>query len=213
MATSITYQLPSGQATSITFDATPEQVHDSDADVTEDPVESGAPISDHVKPLPRKVSLSIVVSNTPIAQPPDQMNGVTGSVAPLDLGKGVTANVLQWSGTFDRVKTVHEELERLKDTGTLVTIVTSLRDYPNMVLKSISARRSAEIGDSLEANLQFVQVRIANTTTAPAPATPRATRRGGNGAQAAQAQAAGQPANAGGGSMAANLTGLGIRVR
>lgn len=212
MATSLVYALPDGTMTSITFDAASEQAHEAEAEVTEDPVEDGAPISDHVRPVPRKVQLTVHVSNTPIEQPPDQMNGVTGSVQAFQIDKDVTANVMRWSGAFDRVKTIHGELDRLRESGTVVQLVTSLKTYENMILRSISARRTAAVGNALEATLSLVQIRIVQTTTAAVPATPRATRRRGNGNQTPAGQPAGQPANAGASSMLANLTGLGRSI-
>jgi hypothetical protein len=208
----IAYLLASGQPATITPDACVEEAHNSSADVTEDAVEVGAPVSDHVRQKPEELTLDIVISNSPIEQPVDQMSGVTSSMQAVQLtGQKQQATVLTFSGNFDRVGVVHDELIRLKNEGVLLTITTSLRTYDNMVLRSINANRNARLAHTLTAQLGFKQVRIAQTQTAPAPSIPRASSRNARGQQAANAQT-GQPATQANASFWSRATNTGISV-
>lgn len=207
----ITYTLANGQAASITPDACVEEGHNGEADVTEDPVESGAPISDHTRAKNDAVTLQIVVSNSPLTQPPDNMGGVTSAVQAVQLTPTQSANLLTFSGNFDRVGAVFEELHRLKNEGVICGVTLSLKTYDSMVLRSIDARRSAMQGNALYATLGFKRVRIAQTQTAPVPSVPRARSSAARGRQTAQAQP-GQPASQANASFWSRTTGQGIAV-
>src|SRR5713101_5273233 len=50
----------------ITIDATLQEVHKADAEVTEHPVELGADITDHVRPKPVELRIEGIISDTPI---------------------------------------------------------------------------------------------------------------------------------------------------
>lgn len=207
-AVSLVYETPAGVA-SITFDAVPEHSYDDDAEVTDSPVERGASISDHVFALQQKVSLQVAISNTPIYEPPDHMDGVTRSIQTIAFQDGSKASGYVWSGTFDRAKRVQEELHRLKNEGTLLTLITPADTIPNLVIRGISRSRNAQIGRSFQANLTLVEIFIADTETAAVPASARASRRRAAGTQNAEAQDGSGNA---GTSLLARLTGEGRRI-
>lgn len=208
----IVYTLPDGTAASITPDACVEESHDGSADVTEDAVESGAPISDHVRQKQDVLTLQIVISNSPITQPPDQMSGVTSSVTAVALtGVKQQASLLTFSGNFDRVGVINDELHRLMNEGVLLTITTSLRTYDNMVLHGISAKRNVTQAHALYAQLTFKQIRIVQTQTAPAPSVPRARSSAARGQQTPTPNPA-QPTSQANASLWSWLSGTGIAV-
>lgn len=60
------YEDPSGKNIAIAFDATMREQHSSSSLITEHAVEDGANISDHMRPENDRLTLDIVVSNTPI---------------------------------------------------------------------------------------------------------------------------------------------------
>lgn len=82
-----------------------------------------------------------------------------------------TANVLQFDSVFDRVRSIYDELLVLKDSATLLTINTSLRQYENMVLRQISAPRSVPDGNAITFTLDFQQIRFATAKRVAAPKT------------------------------------------
>lgn len=210
MATSLVYSLPNGQTSSITFDACTEQGHESENDVTAEPVESGAPTTDNSRPMQRKVTLQVLVTNTPLKAPPDQFSNVTESRAPVTLKDGTKANLLQWSAPFDRVAVVERELDRLRENGVRVQLVTSLKTYDDMVIRSLSIQRTNAYGNALHAQISLVQVRVINTQTSATPSVPLAARRRARGNQHTDDATETTPEPS---SMLANLLGRGTRVQ
>jgi hypothetical protein len=81
----LTYQLDSGESESITFDASVRENHRGKARATERNVSEGEPITDHVEPSPRMLSIRAVVSNTPVRTPRTLADGAQGEVQSLKL--------------------------------------------------------------------------------------------------------------------------------
>lgn len=82
-----------------------------------------------------------------------------------------TANVLQFDSPFDRVRSVYDELIVLKDSATLVTISTSLRQYDNMILRNISVPRQVQDGNACTFTIDAQQIRFVTSKRVPAPKT------------------------------------------
>lgn len=116
-----------------------------------------------------------------LPEPPLRLNvaGLVGAAIDLIRGKPeVTATVLAASGDFDRVRAVDARLRELKDTGSPVLVLTSLRDYDGMLITSYAA---AKEGESLRVSLQLQKVRVVETQSVTAPPEQRPRR--GRGAQ------------------------------
>lgn len=206
---SITWTLPDGQAQSIEFDAVVRDTHESSAEVPEHTIEKGANISDHIRPNLDSVTIQAVVSNTPIRQPGTQMDGVRGRQIGLEIvgprsppfvgalgaaarviaGGGnvvlAKANVLNFTDQFDRVRTVYEELLNLEKDGTVIGIVTSLREYENMVIRRISPVREAASSNALVVTIEATEIRIVDSeiVQAPEPVEVRGNRSSNQGQQ------------------------------
>lgn len=180
---SLTWTLEDGQEQTLTFDATVRDAHVSAALVTEHPVERASNISDHVRSELDRVSLEVVVSDTPIVAPTDHNDGVTGSTQGVVAGDA-KAQVLVFTGGMNRARSVYEELLELMGAGTRVNLFTSLREYEGMVLKLVSPVRQADSGSSLVATIELVQFNVVDSqiVAAPEPRQPRA-RPGANSGQ------------------------------
>ncbi len=145
----------------IQFDAMVSETHSAQADVTEHAVEYGADITDHIRMRAREVVLNGVISNTPVV-----FLASVQAKSPL---------IDDTERTVDRVEVAHKEILRTMRAGELVTIVTSLEDYPpEMAITSYSVTRDAENGNVLNASLTLKQVFISKTeqdvgNPAPAP--------------------------------------------
>lgn len=59
-----------GKASDLLLDASPSRSHNASAQVTEHPVETGAPVADSIRPMPRRLTIEGMITNTPIGAPP-----------------------------------------------------------------------------------------------------------------------------------------------
>ena len=205
------YERPDGSEALIFLDATLTEAHRASATVTEHAVETGAKITDHVRPDNDRVSLRFVVSNTPLRSPdpsveraqpspvellvsspprrePGADGGLAGPVLPSE-PREIRAMVVQWPERFDRIRQVHGELLAIRTEGVLLSIITSLRTYENMAVQALNVSRSSQSGSALEFTLDAMQVRVVSSATAAPrgrrrrPAQSRAKSREANGGQ------------------------------
>ncbi len=180
----LAWTLEDGREQSLTFDATVREAPESTATITEHPIEEGADISDHVRKDLDRISLQVVVSDTPIVNPADHNDGSQGSIQSVQLsgqeGELTRAQVLVFDGGVTRVRSVYEELLDLMGNGTRVRVMTRLRELEDMVVKRVSPIREADSGDSLVATLELQQISVVSSEIVAAP-EPRETR--GNNAQ------------------------------
>lgn len=169
----------------IEFDCVTSETHEGVSELTEHAVETGAPISDHKRQKPRRLTIEALVTNTPLGAPPP--SGFDGGAAPItaevraeeigEAGEGqrARANVVVFSAAFDRMVDVFNALDALRAGDTFVTITTRIRTYESMQIVSVTSPREAEDGDSLRFAIECSEVRIAETRTvdAPIPREPR----------------------------------------
>lgn len=139
----------------VVLDASLSESHAATVDVTEHPVETGAKVVDHLIPAPDDLSIEGVVSNTP---------AIIGAPARAD---------------GDRGEQAYQKLLNLKNRGFLAFISTSLREYEQMAMTSLSIPRDSARGDSVFISLSFRQVLIAisQEVEAPEPTMERAKPR------------------------------------
>ena len=133
---------------SVYLDATLSESFESSLSWTEHPVEDGSTISDHAVRLPRKLSLSGVVTRAPAAM----ITGPNPDPAHLD----------------DTIRA----LEGLMTDRQPVSVYTGLRAYPRLYVESLSVSRSA--GDGQRANVQMSlrEIEIVEAQTALVPPLP-----------------------------------------
>ena len=122
------------------IDVATDENHDFSSDITSEPVESGSNITDNIRIIPSTVSLTGIVSDTPIGtlakrRNPDESNSETA----LDF------------------------LLAIRDSREPVTIETDLRTYSNMAMQKLSVPKSATTGDALNFTATFKEVRIIDT--------------------------------------------------
>ena len=148
----VIYWEPSvGWGQTVVPDACISQEHKGSNQVTSHPVELGVNISDHIITDPDELTMECFFSSH-VCEP------AAGLRNPID-----------------RAAQFYEKLMDLKDKGYLAIVVTKLRQYESMALVSMSAPRSAELGDSVQVNLTFRQVKTVQSKTVDAP-TPTVDR-------------------------------------
>ncbi len=128
----------------ITLDALLTITHEMESEVTEFPVEEGAPITDHIWAKPRRLTMTGFVTNSPVKL-------LGGRASQESYGTdGKLINVVQ--KTFAMLEEMHLKRE-------LITVSTKLRTYKNMAIERITCNLDAMTGNSLPFTAQLVEVR------------------------------------------------------
>lgn len=148
------------QSAAIAADAVKSETHTGANTVTDHPVEEGVNISDHSRPEADRLQVEMIVSDTPLslvqmqrAQQFMQQNGVGSVLNPFGGSQSIAA-VPGYSAA------VLQKLWDLKDSGTLVQVVTSIRYYRSMMIETISVPRDAKTNSALRCTIGFKFVRI-----------------------------------------------------
>lgn len=141
----------------ITFDATPNENHSSNAEPTDHPIEAGSDASDHIRKLPDELGLLGVVTDTPL-----QKSG--NPIEPASTGGDVN----------QRAISAYDFLYLTQDRGKLVRIFTKLRDYRNMSITALNITRDKDTSRIINGKIQLREIKIAVTEQVEAP-TPAAS--------------------------------------
>ena len=129
--------------------------HSVESDVTEHLVESGSIMTDHVRRKPRMLSIEGVVSDTPHGDLRDRRSTDTLPSEDFRL-----------------------YMDEIQGEGTQIVVITSVRVYENVVLKSFSETVNAQTGKSIRFKATFQQILIVETERASIrTAMPRAKRK------------------------------------
>jgi len=87
---------------------------------------------------------------------------------------------------FERVRTIYTALVAHRAKGTVFRVITSLKEYDNMVIERVGAPRSVEDGDAITISLDMREVRFAAVEIGdalrpqPVPVRAQAQRNRGN---------------------------------
>lgn len=176
--TEIIFGITNAKIGVVELDASIRELHRGSATVTRHPIEAEAgsqsSVSDHVHVDPISIQIEGMVTNTPA----EWLAGITGTEENRDIA-------------------AHQELLDDLLTGRLVTIVTTLLEYPNMVLESLEVARDAAKGNALHLSANATMVRLVTLSETEGAIRPvsNSTRNGGRtateGADTATAEAAG----------------------
>ena len=148
----------------IEIDAVLEETHTLANTVTDHPVEQGYNITDHSRPEPDTVTMRCFISNTPLSTTQQTRSIDAGDTKNTQFTSNTQQDV-KIGDTNGRGNNAYEKLKKLRVTGALVQIVTSLTVYKvtsteGMIITSISIPRTAENFDGLEFSISFKQIRI-----------------------------------------------------
>jgi hypothetical protein len=172
----------SGKARSLELDASPTRQHTASAQVTEHPVETGNPVTDYIRPMPRRLTVEGFITNTPLGTPPNGANnGVQGKAekhTEIVYPWGITVyrgpRVLEWTSLgftapFNRVQGAWLMLTRAIRLGNLFEVTTSLDDYTNMAATQLAVSESPTAADALNFTIEFQELRFATTQIVAVP--------------------------------------------
>ena len=138
---------------SITIDASISEDHVSTAELTENPVEDGGDITDHVRIKPLELTIEGVISDTP----------VTFSV--INNISGIINTVTSIFGNTSRSVDAYNELIKLQQSRDPFKVVTGLKVYENMILTELSIPRTAQTGNAIHFSATMRQIQIAKSET------------------------------------------------
>lgn len=143
----VTIFLEENEKKVLTLDASVFETHTGNAVVTDYPVEVGADITDHIRREHEILDIRGVVSNQPIA-----------------IGGPLLANTSVSGGSrLNRAEDAYEFLKNTKDSGKLVGIATTLRNYRNMAILGLGVTRDKESGNIVNLSLNFREIITSQT--------------------------------------------------
>lgn len=139
----------------VQFDASIDELHVSTAEVTSHAVEKGPNISDHIRVLPDEITITGVVTNTPVV-----------FLASINAKSPLTNSFLP---EHDRVEAALSELRRAQKGEKLLDVITTLAEYSNMAILSLSVTRNAQKGNILEVTVSLKEVLSASSFSLELP--------------------------------------------
>lgn len=133
-----------------------EENHELTNTVTDNPVEEGFNVSDHSRPDPEKVTLTCLVSNTPISRKQQTQSIRSGQYTfkTTSEAAGAIGDTQGYALTFYR------DLKAWRDKGEILTVTTTLETYEKMGIERISIPRNVRNYDALEFTISFKKLRI-----------------------------------------------------
>jgi len=135
----------------IELDATLDETHEWRAEATSNPVEQGAPVTDHVIEQSDKIRIRGFVTDTPLTASASVQGVVNGRK--LD----------------NRTQGVFELLDQLIKLKEPMSVYTKHKVYGDMVLTAVTIPRSAADGEAIEFTAEFVHVRKVATQMVDVP--------------------------------------------
>jgi hypothetical protein len=155
----------------ITIDATIEEQATDTLEVTDLPVEAGANIGDHSFVKPANLIMRCGWSN---ANSSSLINTVSSlfSSGSSQIGSDSSPTISGGSmSVSDYVSGVYSQLLALQQSLLPFTVITSIRQYTNMMLLSISLTRDQKTSQALMVTATMKQIIIVNTQSAVLPPT------------------------------------------
>lgn len=190
MATAIQVYEPDGttEAWYYVLPACTRQTHQRGAEIPKHPVEQGVAVADHVRRLPRTLSLEGFVPRYGVQTIDETAAGLPSNAVSRVLADPSSAlDLFQHNSDGRGHVKVWEQLERACEEGLLVTVFTGLSVYRNMALTSVTAPREVQTGYDLVFSLDAEEIVFGTAETAAVPKAafgapkeekPQAARRG-----------------------------------
>lgn len=154
--TELIFGITKASVGAVQFDAVVSETHIEEAEITDHPIEGADEVSDNIRRKPDSIQINGIVTNTPIA-----------ILASLTAPSPLTTSIRPSFG--DRVGDAYAELRRIKNTGTLVDVVTTLREYSNMAITSLSTTRDKDTGNVLNCIVSLREMQITSTLASNLP--------------------------------------------
>lgn len=138
----------------IVVQVTIDEEYEDELEITENPVQVGANLTDHSFKRPMEAVLRCGWSNS-------SLGALAGAVAGLFSGGAVVAS--------DYVGGVYAKLLQLQESRQPLAVSTSLRNYGNMLIRSLRVRRDQETSQVLMVEASLKHVILADTSSSQLP--------------------------------------------
>jgi hypothetical protein len=158
-------------------DATIEEVHSAELDITDHPVEQGTSISDHAFKRPEELIVTAGWSDSPnnsglqnqiIGAAANSSPALKAIIGAAEAVNGVV-NLFGSNGQASPSKAAYLKLLDIQANRFLFTIFTGKRVYRNMIVKSLSTTTDAKTENSLIIRIGCRQILMAQTQTVTVP--------------------------------------------
>lgn len=140
----------------VTLDASLSEKHAGDVDVPEHPVETGANISDHVRKKPEALSVDGILTDYPLESSRGDFKFVAASGQTPGPG---------------RARAMYEKLEAMRDSGTVIEVFASTKNYPNMLIRSLNRTHDKSTSGAFKFTAQLTEIRMAESQLVPVKRT------------------------------------------
>jgi hypothetical protein len=148
------------------LDATINEDHRFNTDVTTYPIEAGAAITDHARQQPERLSIQGFITEAPVKW----LGGIRNLKDQIESGRTRVQTALDALLEMSGYKTVDSEASRKDYTlnaPVQVDILTGLRFYSGMILTSLSIPRDSRTGEAMYFTAEFIKIRMVQSSTAP----------------------------------------------
>lgn len=142
-----------GEMSSFQVDAVLSETHNFTRQVTENPVENGSPIADHIIENPTTLEIKAIITDQPI-------KGLVDAYS-----EGFQRQLAGSRYTYDAFLA----LKYMHLNKIYLTVYTEYEHYENMVVEAISIPRQMEDGEALIFTISLKQVRVVSTATTTLP--------------------------------------------
>ena len=139
----------------ISVDASVSEEHVTSCEPTDNPVEGGAKITDHVQLNPKQLTIEGVISDSPLGF------AVIGNI------QNMARAVATVFGNSVRSIDAYNELVELQESRIPFTVVTGLKRYENMILTNLSVPRTVETGRAIHFKAVMREIKIVNSEVTP----------------------------------------------
>lgn len=169
------------QVGAMQLDASLSENHQRNATISQSPIEDGSNIADHVTVDPIRLSITGLISDSPLSilnsivgaglgtitsQVGDALGGIGRAAAAAGLGSVASLA----TGNPRKPEDSFKYLEELYDNRVPFTVITALRKYDDMVIKSLTVPRNASVGKGLQFTMELEQVIIVQSSITTVPA-------------------------------------------
>ena len=165
--------------------ATIEEHHIDEMEITEHPVQQGAMVTDHAFKRPAEVTLHLGWSNSPsssgslvnsaIAAAASVSPAVTTGANVYGLASGVMGLQSALDGSAaTQIAAIYQSLLQLQESRALFDLYTGKRAYHNMICKTLSTTTDAKSEHSLPITMVCKQIILVNTQLVSLPAATQA---------------------------------------